>query len=679
MKNVKFLSALLALLLCASVALTACGKKDEGVEEETETEATTEKAEGEGEEKQEPVTYKLADVMNKEWSLEKKKIFTANTATEFVGSSIRVSFDYNLNSMFFVTREENSEDANKDVTHVYNVVTGKEILKIEESLAENKVEDKTLKESNRPNENRDGYDRGNDGMNSVKTYKNGYVNVFTETHFAVLSITTVEDEHKSLSNTQNYANQSNMAPFECDLYNFYGVLSNNAYAKYTLTIYDAEGKAVKTIGEKEFEARCNGSIDGFKQTMYSELVEDYIPAKGGVNNAYMASDLLIDGTKVYRLDANGTSTLVKDFGLAKMPNFHSSNSYDFFMKIGEKYLEYCRYTDDDEYINQYTVYSKDLATEIIYNIPSIANSARVNLLANGNLLVQYSVTLNENEESYDFRSGATGKYDLKTFIITKDGATEIADVNCLIESVSASVTDINGQKIYADKIENLAFIYPIAEDKTLDTSANNVKLVALSNDLKTVNEVICADKLASFPYPVDDNTFRAVLTSGGVAYYNENGEKISVLNDFSVATSKYKYVEDDGIYDIKGAKVYDYKKNNTLGVEVCGESFVIKYLSYDENGAKENYALFVDGELKTIAGEVTDVLDFGVYAVDATVKKDDGTVVKNTAYYNEKGAPLGTFAGGKMACMLSGDGYAIFRSDTENKFYKFTAAVPEAK
>ncbi|MBO7302844.1 MAG: hypothetical protein J6U68_01520, partial [Clostridia bacterium] len=67
MKNVKLLSALLALLLCASVALTACGKKDKGDETETETEPVTEeKAEGEGEENKEPVTYKLADIMNKD-------------------------------------------------------------------------------------------------------------------------------------------------------------------------------------------------------------------------------------------------------------------------------------------------------------------------------------------------------------------------------------------------------------------------------------------------------------------------------------------------------------------------------------------------------------------------------------------------------------------------------------
>ncbi|MBO7303537.1 MAG: hypothetical protein J6U68_05070, partial [Clostridia bacterium] len=542
------------------------------------------------------------------------------------------------------------------------------VAKIEESLTTVDKEDEYFNK------------KGNDGKNTIKTYKYGYVNVISKTHFAVLSVTTVEDEYQSLRGS------GTVAVFGCTKYEFADGADDHAYAKYVLTIYDAEGKAVKTIGEKEFEARCNGNIDGFTQTMYSKLVEDYIPVESKSGVRVSGTDLLIDGTKVYRDDMKGTVTLVKDYGLSKMPNFHINNSYEFFMKIGEKYLEYRRYNNDNDYAPQYTVYNKDLTAEIVYNVPSNAGGATVNLLANGNLLVQYTLTLNENEETYDIREDATGKYDLKTFIVTKDGATELADVNYLITKSTPALTDLNGQKVYAEKIENLAFIYPIAEDKTLDTSANNVKLVALSNDLKTVNEVICADKLANFPYHIDDNTFAATLASGGTAYYSETGEKISVLG--SSVGGKYKYVDGDGIYDIKGVKVYDYKKNNTLAVNACGESFVIKYLSYDDNGAKTNYALFVDGELKSLAATVVGELDLnkekgvyeeGLYILNTTVTKEDGTEVPNVSYYNEKGTCLGTFAGSAMSHIVSGDVYIVFRSYTENKIYKFTTAVPEAK
>ena len=109
MKKIRILAALMALLLCVSMLLTACGNKDKNPE--TEAPDATDagdaaEGEGEGEDKEDtkdpadtdkpaeekpaevkPLpTVKLADIMNKNWTLEKAETLSKIEKIEYAGN-----------------------------------------------------------------------------------------------------------------------------------------------------------------------------------------------------------------------------------------------------------------------------------------------------------------------------------------------------------------------------------------------------------------------------------------------------------------------------------------------------------------------------------------------------------------------------------------------------------------
>ena len=495
--------------------------------------------------------------------------------------------------------------------------------------------------------------------NTKASFKLNYVDVISDEYFAVLTMSYTEDYDYGYD---SYYENWSVIP---DVYykNFYN--GTQAFCNYTLTVYGADCVAVKTYSNGELYSRCDEVASNIP-TVWRALRDNYV----GEYELYDLDLYEKDGA-LYRasyVDGKVKYDLVKDYGLAKMPSVTS--------KSGDYYLY--------EQGKTYTVYNKDLSAAYSYGVPSDAYDNNVFLLANGSLLVQYVKTLDQDEKTFDYREGADGKYDITTLIVNADGEKELEDVDYYIYDLKTSTADERGNKMYSDKVENLAFICPITDDKTLDTGLGNRMLVLLSNNCEVTAEVEIASDMIDFPTVVEKG-FYGVETAGSRKYigngydseldqyvytytlkfdlYNAEGKFVNayeteakMLNhvsdingaDFTLALEKYTVTE-KGIYDMTGALVYDAKKNNAKIKTVGDAIYVITY-----GDGTEVYSLFLGadnlvaigtkaiGSDKDAANVMTNKIE-GFDAKDgyyATLVKNEATSKRKATYYNVKGEAI---------------------------------------
>ena len=495
--------------------------------------------------------------------------------------------------------------------------------------------------------------------NTKASFKLNYVDVISDEYFAVLTMSYTEDYDYGYD---SYYENWSVIP---DVYykNFYN--GTQAFCNYTLTVYGADCVAVKTYSNGELCSRCEGVASNIPE-VWESLRDNYTS-----EYTLYKFDLYKKDGALYRasyVDGKVKYDLVKDYGLAKMPSVTSkSGDYYFYENSGA-----------------YTVYNKDLSATYSYGVPSDASDSNVFLLANGSLLVQYVKTLDQDEKTFDYRKGADGKYDITTLIVNADGEKELEDVDYYIYDLKTSTADERGNKMYSDKVENLAFICPIAEDKTLDKGLGNRKLVLLSNNCEVTAEVEIASKMIDFPTVVEKG-FYGVETVGSrndrsygydseldqyvytytlkFDLYNAEGKFVNAYETeakvptyvddidgaaFTLALDKYTVTE-KGIYDMTGALVYDAKKNNAK-IETVGDAiYVITY-----GDGTEVYSLFLGadnlvaigtkaiGSDKDAANVMTNKIE-GFDAKDgyyATLVKNEATSKRKATYYNVKGEAI---------------------------------------
>ena len=492
--------------------------------------------------------------------------------------------------------------------------------------------------------------------NTKASFKLNYVDVISDEYFAVLTMSYTEDYDYGYD---SYYENWSVIP---DVYykNFYN--GTQAFCNYTLTVYGADCVAVKTYSNGELYSRCDEVASNIP-TVWRALRDNYV----GEYELYDLDLYEKDGA-LYRasyVDGKVKYDLVKDYGLAKMPSVTS--------KSGDYYL----YSSGSR---TYTVYNKDFSATYSYGVPSDASDYNVFLLANGSLLVQYVKTLNQDEKTFDFREGADGKYDITTLIVNADGEKELEDVDYYIDDLKVSAADERGNKMYSDKVENLAFICPIAEDKTLDTGLGNRMLVLLSNNCEVTAEVEIASDIIDFPTVVEKGFYGVeTVGSGSRSYgydpllgdvyiytlkfdlYNAEGKFVNAYEsehkvpyfmenngmEFPLVLEKYTVTE-KGIYDMTGALVYDAKKNNAK-IETVGDAIYV--MTYGDG--TEVYSLFlgadnlvaigtkVIGSDKDAANVTNKIEDFhaedGYYAA---LVKDEETSKRKATYYNVKGEAI---------------------------------------
>lgn len=603
MKKIKLLAAFMALVLSASMLLTACGNKDKG-------------------------DLELADIMNPEYEVEEDGILSTGSKLAFEGDYV------DAKKNFVITAEDiEAEGASaKRTTRVYNAETGKVVATLTASANES-------------------------------SYSNYYVNIISNDYFAVLAV-----NKNGAASSSSIAYTAKSAIFNCTL-NFADNYSN------TLTIRNASGTTAETIDNSTLMTYCKANNDTIDTIYTKELIVQYKDADD--YRAETLNDLFFVGTKLYRIGTDDSVTEVKDFGLSKKPL-----SVESMRKVGDYYSGWktdttlAVYDKDLNELYSYTIpeYVMELlmsslkesegegATEIT-TLPVFYNT----LLADGKLLLQYAVQLDQNDKKYDYRSKADGRYDLVTLLIDAEGAKEI-DIDFVIAAVDPSVADEKGQMVYSDKVENLAFIYYIGENKMLDRTEATRKLVLLSNELKVEGTVAIDGQLeGEFPTHYKNKYYKIELVDSTLIYDKETGEKVSELTDISGYLSGDYFFNktSKAIYDIKGEKVKDLK---LTPANMCGESLILQ--SVNLKGAA--YSLFVDGETKTIgsvskdpADKDTTYTDIGYgngyyYTAKTEMSEAKGENVTTYSYYNEKGAKLFTTEF-KVSAVLDTEDFVIMK------------------
>ena len=643
MKKIKILSVLMALLICASALLVSCDSKEE-------LEAVN-----------------LADIMNKSWTAEDTKsgIITGFSEINYTGSYT------DSENIFIITKEETTStipDESKTLVHIYNTDSNKEILSLTNSS----------KEERKENSNNQ-YD-----TITIDTTVGNYIDIINDKYFAVLSITKALVSFRygyseSLSNIYSSPN------FDCTMYQFNEDEENvdDSFVKYTLSIYDANGTAVRTVDHEQIKALCKNNISNFDSNeydygydsngkytqiyfskIYQTMIEIYLDEPEG-GSTYKSLGLIVKGSKAFKTSKDGEPTLIKDFGLEKAPRFSNLTAY------GDFYFESYQYT--------YTVYDKDLNKLFAYSVPMYEDGeSKVFFLANGNLLVQIIKQLDQYADKYDCRYGSDNKFKITHLLVTKDATTELDNMNYMINTVKPSLNEIDGQKYYADTVENLAKVYPIDADKTIDLSDANAKIVTLSNNGEILAEVVADQKIIDFPVPVNDDLFSVSVLGGGTLLFNDNGEKHSLLNSLNtnnLIANKYILIENDAIYDLKGEKAFDFKANAAFYTSMGKSSLFIT--SIDTTGTVK-YTSFCNGEFTEISGPIFDTSVNGYYIIENEVTTNNETK-KTYSYYNAKGEAIGTFerkltfvAGNEDFLILTGYVLDTAAGKDVLKTYKFT-------
>ena len=584
-------------------------------EEETESESETEPVV----EEVELTKYGIADIMNASYApnVENGAISAIKDPTSYKGKF------YNNEKNYIITLDDENEKL-----YVYNTANDKGVEL--EHYAE-KLNTEETKAS----------------------FKLNYVDVISEDYFAVLTMAYTEDAYYGNS----YSSDWDSIP-DNDYKNFYN--GNQAYCTYTLTVYGSDAVAVKTYSNAELYSRCQkeeSQVPDVWESLRDNYTGEYTLYKFDL---YKKDDALYRASYV---DGKLKYDLVKEYGVAKIPTIDS--------KSGDYYL----YSDS----KTYTVYNKDLSVAYSYTVTSDSSNVNPFILANGSLLVQYVRVLDQDEKNFDYRYGSDTKYDLVTLIVNADGEKELEDVDYWVDSLKASVADERGNKMYSDKVENLAFICPIAEDKTLDKGIGNQKLVLLSNDCEITAEVEIASNMTEFPTVVEKGFYGVETVGSGVRgqeydpllgtvytytlkfdLYNAEGKFVNAYEskhkvpysmynsgmEFPLVLEKYTVTE-KGVYDINNALVYDAKKNNAKIGTVGDAIYVMTY-----GDGTEVYSLFLGADnLVTIgtkvigsdanAADVANKIDefaaeYGYYATFV----EDKETSKRKAYYNVKGEAI---------------------------------------
>ena len=618
MKKIKLLSLLMALLLSSSLLLASCGsKKDKETESESETEPEVEEVE--------LAKYGIADIMNASYSPE-----LDTGVLSAVGAPLSYVGNYVSYGDGFIVTDDGSN------VRVYNVAN-----------------DTAVGTFN--------YEKNKELASGKYFNKFNYVDIISEDYFAVLTMSYTGNYDSSVSTNWGYFPSSSgyFENFYKDEYNS-GKYERVAHCTYTITVYDATGATVDTYGNTELYSlsegmpyKINNIWNGVSSTVgLRDEYEGY--------DSYVA-DLYTKGSEVYRksyVDGKAKYELVKDFGVAAMPDFED--------KCGDYYFVI---TDSNDLTLE--AYDKNLDLAYSYALPNNVELESSGILANGTTVIQYSKQLDQYETDYDYRSGSDGKYDLVTLLVNADGAKEIEGVDYIISYLTPSVADAYGNKQYADSVENLARVSFIGEDKTLDMSTANAKLMLISNDFEITAEVEISEDYSAVPYVVAKGYYALSLISGGYGIYDIKGEKVATLAGSSVA-GEY-YVSDNSIY-LNGVLVYDGGKE---GAYVYSSDDGTVYIRSYGDGI-ETYSIFLDKEnivklgtkvvdptvdAKTVANRINSCNISENYI--ATVTYGEGDEKDKYVFYNVKGEVIASLeekgdSNYGVDCVYSGDDCCIF-------------------
>ena len=636
----KRLLALIAALLCLSMLFVSCKKKNEEPEEETSdtTAAPTETA-PEG----------LAKIFNLDWT---RPAPESTVATKKTDLTLNMSNRSSVNNLIHYT-----DPTNSNIQCVYDYVAEKDILTLTDSVtsAEMPVEGTTR---------------------TVYTHVNNYVYMPSGKNVVVLTVTYLS--LNEYSNDTLYLNY-----FWDHVHSYLNDSYDELTTTYKITVYNAADTTtpVKTIGSDTIKSWIylqeeSGETISFSTLFYNNVVKDLALSLDSLEyDSYreLADDLILHDNKIYRVDSDENLTLVREVG---MTNVSAGQTYS----MSENYYYHGR-----------TIYDKSLNPIDTWSVPSYCRFFNDYVLNNGDLLVQYTVLLDETAEDYDYLEVTSSygglanyKYDLHTFIVSaKDGKMTEIDADYKIQEWdTAYSTNPDYNDYYAEGIENLAMVSYI-EDGRLDTSAAKYDLVSLDNEGEIVESLKLYDEWTTIPGNDGTGYFSAQTVHSTIMVMDKDGkiltDKMSFDTTGYLTGTRNYFLFQDGIYDMVGTKVYDLTdkifeyseldfERDTLLITVLADDGVMKVDLFNKGtvttiGTMDATGVNTDGENVTL--REVNTTSFGYYT-KAVTKDAGGTETTTYNWYNVEGTLLAT------------TNYALTRVASYDDVYLYTGQMQTA-
>ncbi|MBR2926943.1 MAG: hypothetical protein IKC31_05145 [Clostridia bacterium] len=429
------------------------------------------------------------------------------------------------------------------------------------------------------------------------------------------------------------------------------------FGEISMMVYDARGNVIKTLEQSKLQPTIDGLV-GKPSSIYPRPVEEYYWVMSGEMCKPICEGYVQIDKTVYGENEDGTLTAVKEFKFNSVPTIDREYEGYFYHIVGK---------------SEVFVYDKDFNLTARYNVPSFAQGAKIHTLNNGNVFIQYYVTLPIDAAAYDLSSG-TVKYDLVTEILSvKDGTIKKIDAKYVLNDLTArnNYNDVE-EDYFSDKWENCATVYFIGENKTMDTNSSALEYVLLDNE-GGIDAFLSNDRWdnQSIPDMLNKNLFQVKLLNGDVELFNAKGETLCVLGpDIDLLCNDQYFTDGNVIYDLSGAEVYNLKAN---GMEIFGSRDICVIL-IKETKESTTYYRFANGTVSQIV-TINEEDDVYVEFKDRHYCIEDAE--GNFVYYNYEGVVLCKLSVKLTESIDSEDGYLLY--GTDGSAYVFLYEASEEK
>ena len=225
------------------------------------------------------------------------------------------------------------------------------------------------------------------------------------------------------------------------------------------------------------------------------------------------------------------------------------------------------------------VYDSNFKLMAYYAIPAGWSSDSKHILSNGNVLLQFSKKLDEDERNYDYKLSDT-KYELCTvlFDIQTEKAKEL-DFDCYVSDVQNKVTDPEFfEKTFVDgAVENLVTLSPIV-DKAID---NLNKRVACFDNKMRLKGYLGAEisNQESVAEPLGNNRFAVTNKADQKFLIDQKGNVLGEISGATYDATLGLFVKDGKYYDLDLKQVFDENE-----------------IEYACLGSGNGYTLYLDSE-----------------------------------------------------------------------------------
>lgn len=247
------------------------------------------------------------------------------------------------------------------------------------------------------------------------------------------------------------------------------------------------------------------------------------------------------------------------------------------------------------------IYNKDLTYVTAYRFPSYAEEYNYEVLADGKLLIQYSVKQPDDAQKYDYLTDDAEKYNLVTeiFDVKKDKTTSLK-MNYKIMMLFSRDLNTYAKEFdaFTDKIHAIAVAYEI-KDGRIDENDTAVQFISLTKKGKlqySFNAMF--PEMVMMLEPVGENLYSYRTLRGAQYLVNKEGKVLGDISGMLGMNNKY-IMGETKLYNLDLTVAFDFKAQN------------LEYRKKDGGILYTNEGVFFekeDGTTYIYNGELTSVI-----------------------------------------------------------------------